>query len=144
MATGSRINPYVSFRFKVEVKGLIVGGFSELSGLQVETETEDFQEGGVNGYVHKLPKATRQQNLVLKRGITYSDVLWGWYQKTVSGKIERKSGSIVLMDSQENEAWRWEFSEAYPVKWIGPEFRGDSEDVAIESLELAYNGLRKG
>ena len=141
---GKRKDPYLSFRFSVEIGGLIVGGFSEVSGLQVETETEDYQEGGVNGFVHKLPKTTRHQNLVLKRGLTDSDVLWNWHQNTVNGKIERKNGSIILIDLEGNETWRWAFTDAYPVKWAGPEFRADSDGVAIEAIELAHNGIRKG
>ena len=65
METGQRIDPYLSIRFLLEIKGLIVGGFSEVSGLQVEVETEDYQEGGVNGFVRKFPKSTKYPNLVL-------------------------------------------------------------------------------
>ena len=87
MTTGERIDPYLSYRFLVEIKELIVAGFSEVSGLQVETETEEYREGGVNDYVHRLPKITKYQNLTLKRGITDSDSLWKWHQDVVSFKI---------------------------------------------------------
>ena len=143
-AIGKRKDPYLSFRFGVEIGGLIVGGFSEVTGLQVETETEDYQEGGVNDFVHKLPKTSRHQNLVLKRGLTDSDILWNWHQNTLNGKIDRKNGSIVLIDIEGNETWRWEFADAYPVKWTGPDLRADSDGVAVETLELAHNGVRKG
>ncbi len=77
MANGKRKpDPYFSFQFLIEINGLITGGFSEVSGLQVEIETEEYREGGTNDYVHKLPKGTKYSNLVLKRGITDSDVLW--------------------------------------------------------------------
>ena|GEM_PF-274750 len=140
---GKRKDPYLRFRFLVEIDGLIVGGFSEVSGLQVETEVEEVVEGGVNEFVHKLPKRTKYENLVLKRGITDSDVLWKWHQDVVNGKIKRRSGYIILLDGEGNEKWRWRFVDAYPVKWAGPELKADSSAVAIEIIELVHNGIKK-
>jgi phage tail-like protein len=144
MPVAERKDPYLSFRFLVEIQGLIVGGFSEVSGLQAETETEDIPEGGVNDYVHKLPKITKYPNITLKRGITDSDALWNWHQDVVKGIIKRKSGFIILLDGEGNEKWRWSFERAYPVKWTGPELRADGNTVAVESIELAHNGIKKG
>lgn len=141
MTIGERRDPYLGFRFLVEIDGLIAGGFSEVSGLQVEIETEEYREGGINDYVHKLPKAAKHPNLVLKRGITDSDVLWKWIWETAQGKIERKNGRVILLDSKGNEKWHWAFEGAYPVKWSGPDFKADSNSVALESLELAHKGL---
>lgn len=135
--------PYLSFRFLVEIQGLIVGGFSEVTGLQAETEVETVEEGGVNDYVHRFPKKTKYPNLVLKRGITDSDALWKWHQEVVSGRISRKSGFIILVDSEGNEKWRWHFVQAYPVKWTGPDLKADSSTVAVESLELVHDGITK-
>jgi phage tail-like protein len=141
MPVGERKDPYLSFRFLVEIQGLIVGGFSEVSGLQAETETEEIREGGVNDYVHKLPKITKYPNITLKRGITDSDALWNWHQDVVNGIIIRKSGFIILLDGEGNEKWRWSFERAYPVQWTGPELRADSNTVAVESIELAYSSF---
>lgn len=143
-AVGERKDPYLSYRFLVEIEGLIVGGFSEASGLQVEIETEEYREGGVNDHVHKLPKSTKYQNITLKRGITDSDVLWTWQQGAVDGMIHRKNGRIVLLDPEGNESWHWTFEDAYPVKWMGPDLKADGNAIAIETLELAHNGIKKG
>ena len=143
MTQGEPKYPYLNFMFHVEIQGLIVAGFSEASGLQVETETEDYREGGVNDYVHKLPKISKQSNISLKRGITDSDVLWQWHRDVVNGIIERKNGRIILFDVQGNEKWRWEFIEAFPVKWSGPEFKADGGTVALETLELAHHGITR-
>jgi len=143
MAVGERSDPYASFRFLVEIDGLVVAGFSEVSGLQAETQIEDYREGGVNDYVHKLPKETTYPNIILKRGITDSDVLWKWHQDVVSGKIERRSGYIVLLDSEGNETWRWNFIDAYPAKWTGPDLRAENSAVALESIELVHKGIKK-
>ena len=143
MAVGDRKDPYSSFRFLVEIDSLVVAGFSEVSGLQAETHIEDYREGGVNDHVHKLPKETTYSNIILKRGITDSEVFWKWHQDVVNGKIERRNGYIVLLDSEKNETWRWNFLDAYPAKWSGPDLRADSDAVAFESIELVHNGIKK-
>lgn len=144
MALGTRKDPYVSYSFLVELQGLIVGGFAEVSGLEVKTETEDKREGGLNDYVHRLPTVTKQSNLTLKRGITDSDTLWKWHQDVVNGKVKRKNGRIILLDREGNEKWHWTFEDAYPIKWAGPSFKADSSAYAVETLELVHNGIKKG
>lgn len=144
MTTGEKLYPYASFRFRIEVGGLTIAQVSEVSGLQVETETEPYEEGGVNDYVHQLPKRTKYQHIILKRGITDVDDMWKWYQEVVSGKFKRKNGSIILMDSSGAEKWLWNFSDAYPVKWTGPDFKADTTTIAFETIELAHNGIVKG
>jgi phage tail-like protein len=143
MNIAGRNDPYLSFRFNVEIEGLFVGAFSEVSGLQIEVETEEYKEGGVNDYVHKFPKMAKYQNLVLKKGITNSNDLWEWHQDVVKGIVKRRRVSIVLLDSTGNEKWRWGFEEAYPVKWTGPDLKADTNAVAVESLELCHNGIKK-
>jgi len=143
LTLAQRVDPYMGFRFLVEIQGLIVAGFTEVTGLQAETEFEEIKEGGVNDHIHKLPKLTKYPNITLKRGITDSDVLWKWHQEVVSGHFKRKDGFIVLLDSVGDEKWRWFFSDAYPVKWTGPDLKTDSSTVAVETLELAHNGIRK-
>ncbi|MFZ3167948.1 MAG: phage tail protein [Candidatus Methanoperedens sp.] len=146
MTTGEVPYPYTSFKFRVEIEGITSARFSEVSGLQFETETEPYEEGGVNDFVHILPKRTKYQNIILKRGITDADDMWEWYQKVVNGKFERKNGAIVLMDvsgKDKDTKWRWDFFNAYPVKWTGPELKADSGTVAFEAIELAHHGIKK-
>jgi phage tail-like protein len=144
MATGDRRDPYGSFRFRLEIDSVIVAGFSEVSGLGVETEVEERGEGGVNDHVHSFAKGTRSPRLILKRGLTDSDALWRWHQEVVAGRIQRQSGRVLLFDSTGNEKWRWNFDGAYPVKWTGPDLRADENAVAFESVELVHRGLGKG
>jgi phage tail-like protein len=139
-----KIDPLMSFRFKVEIGGILTAHFSEVTGLQIETEIESYEEGGVNDYVHQLPKRTKYQHITLKRGITEREELWRWYQEVVSGNFKRENGAIILMDiTGEKEKWRWNFEGAYPVKWTGPEFKADSNTVAFETVELVHNGIKK-
>src|SRR5215813_13167662 len=143
MANGDRTEPLVAFRFKVEIDNIIEAGFAECSGLQVETELQEVREGGENAFWHKLPKGSKHVNLTLKRGITDSEVLWNWHKDVVNGKVQRKMVCVVLLDSRGQETWRWSLKDAFPVKWLGPELKADSNTVAIESLELAHHGLSK-
>lgn len=141
MATGRRKDPYANFKFLVEIEGLLVAGFSEVSGLQAETETEEYREGGVNHFVHRLPTVTRYPNLTLKRGLTDSQALYKWYRDVAAGTIERKKVAVVILDSSGSELCRWNFSQAYPVKWAGPELNADSSTIAVEVVELVHKGL---
>jgi phage tail-like protein len=143
-ALGIRNDPYLSVNFLVEIDGLVVGGFQEVTGLQVETEVEDYREGGVNEYVHRLAGPTRYpQNLVLKTGLTDVEGLWKWHQGVVRGTIKRRNGSIYLLDRAGLPAMWWNFTGAYPVKWSGPDFRAEQGSVAVEQLELVHRGISK-
>jgi len=143
MAASTRNDPYTGFRFLIEVEGLLVGGFAEVSGLQAEIETEEYWEGG-NHNVHTLPKGTKYSRLVLKRGVTDADTLWKWHTRIRDGHVERHTVHIILLDEDSSRKWDWRCVDAYPVKWSGPDFRADSDSIAIESLELAHNGIRVG
>ena len=145
MAVGDRSDPYLGFRFLVEIDGLVVGGFTEVGGLQAEVEVETFREGGQNAYQHKLPGPVKYSgNITLKRGMTDSDTLWTWMQDVGGGAVARRNGSIVMLDAAGDEQWRWNFSDAYPVKWTGPSMKSSAGEIAFETLELAHNGLAKG
>jgi phage tail-like protein len=145
MAVGDRRDPYQAHRFLVEVDGLVVGGFNEVTGLGREIEVLDYREGGVNDHLRRRAGPTRYpSNLTLRRGITDSAALWDWSQDTLPGTVRRRNGSIVLLDESGEEVWRWNFTGAYPVRWSGPELRAQGGAIAMESLELAHHGLSRG
>ena len=140
----NRIDPYFGFRFRIVIQGIIEGGFSEFSGLQATTQVEDFIEGGVNTYVHKFPKETTFENLVLKKGLADSNTLWQWHRDVIINNFQRRDVQIFLLKDRSGPniapARQWSFRKAYPVKWTGPEFKADSNTVAFETLELAHHG----
>jgi phage tail-like protein len=144
MPVGQRTDPFLAFNFLVEIDDLVVGGFSEVSGLQVEIEVHDYREGGLNEYIHKLAGPTRYpSNLTLKRGLMDTDVLGSWLAQVTQGVVQRRNGSIVLLDATGQEAARWNFTAAYPVRWKGPDLQASSSAVAVETLELAHHGLTR-
>jgi phage tail-like protein len=142
MTPGVRRDPLLGYNFAVEIEGLVTGGFSEVTGLEVELEVQDYREGGVNGFIHKRAgPAKYSSNIVLKRGMTDNKVLWNWYWDVLQGIVDRKNVSILLLDEAGEEKLRWNFEQAYPVKWTGPGLHATANEVAIESLELAHKGL---
>jgi phage tail-like protein len=143
MATGERVDPYRNFSFLVEIDGITQAGFSDASGFGASTDPIEYREGGETKTVRKLPGLTKYTNITLKWGLTDSRELYDWYRDVVNGKIERKSGSIILLDLEGNEAVRWNFFEAWPTKWDGPDFTAKGNDVAIETLELAHERVER-
>jgi phage tail-like protein len=144
-ARGLDKDPFASFRFRAEIDGLQVSGFSEVTGLAFESEVQTFRVGGVNTHEWQLSGPTKfPSKLTLKRGLADADALWTWYQDVMSGRIERKNVTITLLNHADEEKWRWVFSKACPVKWSGPEFRAGAAEVAFESIELVHMGLEPG
>lgn len=137
-------DPYGGFRFRVEILGVQVGGFTEVSGIEREVQIEDFREGGLNDHTHKLATVTKYQNLTLKRGIGDATELWQWHQDVVNGKIERRQVNVVLVDFAGRDTWRWVIEQAYPVKWTGNSFNATTNAVLVESVEFVHNGIRRG
>ena len=136
--------PYVSFRFRIEFDSVIAGGFTECSGLQVETEVEEHREGGLNEFSHKLPKGTKYGTITLKRGFLETTDLWDWNQKVIAGQTkQRKNLSIILLDSMGNDKVRWNVFAALPVKWSSSEFKSDGNTVMVETLELVHHGFKR-
>ena len=144
MPPGDRTNPVLGFHFSVavEINGVVVAGFSEVSGLQSELEVQEYREGGVNEYTHKFAgPAKYPSNLILKRGIADKNGLWPWYSKVVQGTVQRQTVTVLLMNNSGDETRRWQLINAYPVKWSGPDLKATASEVAIETLELAHDGL---
>ncbi len=136
-----RIDQVAAFRFYIEIEGIIKGWFTECSGLSVERELFEYKEGGVNNYVHKLPVRTKYTNLTLKHGLA-NDELWKWYDKgSYDGLVERHNVSVLLFNGDKTQVKRWDLVDAFPVKWVGPELKADSNQSAIETLEIAHHGL---
>ena len=103
MPTGNRVDPYRGFNFLVEIDGITQAGFQEVDGLDSSTETTDYREGSDPAHVRKLPGLTSFSAITLKRGITDSDELWKWRATVIDGQIQRKNGSIVLLDDTGKE-----------------------------------------
>ena len=134
-------DPHLANRYVVDIEGVAVAGFSEVTGLDFESEVESFRVGGQRTYEEQLAGQTKfPSRLVLKRGIADTDALWKWHQDVVEGRIVRRKVTIVLNDSTGAKQRKWAFREAAPVKWVGPQLRGAASEIAIETLELVHRG----
>lgn len=122
--------------------------FQEVSGISAEMETESYQEGGENRFVHHLPKGVKQQNLVLARGLAeQSSNLVEWCRQTLQNglaqPIRTRQVDVSLLDAAGNPLRHWSFANAYPVKWQAEGFDSLKSAVAIEKIELAYSNFTR-
>ena len=133
---------YRQFNYLVEVDRVIIGGFSEVSGLTEEVHASDCRDGGPMREVgRRLPGTKKAARLTLRRGMTRSKKLLDWCQAALKGEKKLVSGSIVLVDDARQVKLRWRFSNAVPIKYEGPGLQAAGTDVAIETLELSCEGL---
>jgi phage tail-like protein len=140
--TGARVDPFRNFNFLVEIDGITQANFIECSGLDATTEVIETREGGSNTTVYKLPGKTTYTDITLKWGVTASHELWDWRQGIIEGNVSRRNGSIVLFDlANSTEVARWHFINAWPTKWDGPALNAKANDIAIETLVLAHEGI---
>jgi phage tail-like protein len=135
---------FPSTRFYVEIDGINKAVFTEAEGLQIEVDVTEYEEGGSNGFVHRLPGRARISNLTLKRGLVQSNQFFKWQVEITQGKITRRNVSVVMYDPAGVEIIRWNLIKAYPVRWIGPAYRVNENVTGIETLELAHAGLELG
>jgi phage tail-like protein len=141
--TGQRVDPFRAFNFLVELDGIAQAGFTECTGLGSTTEVIENREGG-NATVMKLPGRTSFTDISLKWGLTASTELWAWRQQITEGNVVRRNGSIVVFDlANRTEVARWNFVAAWPKEWQGPAFNAKGNDVAIDSLVLAHEGVTR-
>jgi phage tail-like protein len=141
MPMTQRNDPYSALNFLVELEGISIGAFKECSGLTSELTVIEYRNGSDRGTVHKLPGMRKFTNITLKRGITKDRQLWDWHKTALDGSVQRKNGSIVLLDDSGQEVLRWNFHQAWPTKYEAPSFNASSNEVAIETLEIAHEGL---
>jgi len=143
MATGDRRDPYKGYNFRVEIDGITRAGFRECSGLEVTHDLIEYREGDEGLTTRKLSGMVRYSNISLRRGISDDQDLWVWHNATTTGNIERRNGSVILLNDTGDELARWNFREGWPVRWAGPSFNATSQEVAIESLDIAHEGLSR-
>jgi phage tail-like protein len=138
-----RVDPYKNFRFLVEIDGIVQAGFSDVSGFGSNVEVIEYREGGDAQSVRKLPGKVSYPDITLKWGITDSRELYDWHRAAVEGNVQRKNGSIILLDDAAQEKARWNFFEAWPSKWDGADFSAKGNDVAIDTLTVSCERVER-
>jgi phage tail-like protein len=135
--------------FVVDVDGQPIGHFTEVQGLEVEIEIEEVSEGGQNHFTHKLPGRMKWPNIRLKRGMTQTDNLLAWMQKSSGegfdgekSKVKRSTLGITMRGANGTALREWQVEGAIPIKWVGPSFAAANDDALTEELEIAHHGFR--
>jgi phage tail-like protein len=142
MAPTTTTAPYLNGNFLVEIDGIAAAAFMEVSGLEATIEIIEYRSGDAKqAAVQKLPGLHKFTNITLKRGMVQDLSLWNWMQSAINGSVQRKAVSILLLDSQRNPVWQWNLTNAWPCKYTGPILKAESDDIAVETLEICYENL---
>ena len=136
----SRREAWGAYYFSVEIQGC-ASYFRSVSGLSSETDIQELQEGGLNSTTHKLLGFTKFPNIVLKEGLAGPE-LFNLRKKFISdgGGITRFNGTITQLGPGGPKA-KWQFEKAWVCKWQGPEFDATKNEISIETIEIAHEGL---
>jgi phage tail-like protein len=125
------------------IQDTAIGGFSECSGLEMSLEIEQYNEGGRNDHTLIFPTRVKWSNIVLKKGVGAGTALWDWHYSYVEGRGKRRDGLIILQNELRLPNNIWMFRRGLPVKYTGPTLNATGNQVAIESLEIAHEGLEQ-
>jgi phage tail-like protein len=142
-----RADPYAGHQFEIIVNGLsddgfaVKGSFSECSGLDVAMDPIEYRNGSEDFTVRKIPGLKKFTNITLKRGIIGDLTFWNWIVSGMRGTVDRREGSVVLLDETKAEVMRWHFKRGWPTKFTGPSLNAKNNEIAMESLEIAHEGL---
>jgi len=141
----TRHDPLRNFRFRLEVDGLVTAGFSEVQIGATETAVVDYREGTDPPHVRKLSGLTKYGNITLKNGVTSSLELANWYQQVVTGQLAnaRKKVVIVVQDEAGSDRARFVVTDAWPVKYDPSDLNAKGNEVFVELLELANEGIER-
>ncbi|RIH65350.1 phage tail protein [Mariniphaga sediminis] len=134
--------PLVKFHFQVEWGGTKIG-FTEVSGLDVETEVVEYRDGASPEYSKvKMPGMQKFSNITLKRGTFATDnEYYNWWNTVQLNTIERRDITISLLNEEHEPVVTWKVKNAWPTKVQSTDLKADGNEVAIESMELVHEGL---
>jgi phage tail-like protein len=138
-------DPYKGYNFRLQIGNITRAGFRECSGLDSTQEPIEYREGNSGNFltVRKLPGLVKYSNVSLKYGVTDDEGLWNWRTEAVTGQVRRLNVTITLCDDLGNDVKNWDLSDAWPTKWTGASFNATANEVAIETLEIAHEGITR-
>jgi phage tail-like protein len=143
----ARKDPLRNFRFRLEIDGIQQAGFSEVTVADTTTDAIDYREGNEPPHFRKLSGLTKYANVTLKWGVTDSTELYKWHADTVTqgsgGANIRKKVTVVVIDEGGSDKARFVIAEAWPIKYTPGALTGKGNDVMIETLELANEGIER-
>ena len=134
--------PIPKFHFRVEWGGNDMG-FQEVSGLSMETQFIEYRAGNDPTFLtQKIPGLKKHGNITLKKGLfNHDNTFWDWWTDVQANKERRETITITLLDEEGGPIFVWTVNNAFPVKVSAPDLKADANEVAIESIELAHEGV---
>ena len=139
----SSIWPLPKFKFTVDFGDGSSVSFQEVSGLSAEAQTIEYRHGDSKTFsTIKMPGIVKFGNVTLKKGIFQKDsTFWAWYSEIKMNTIKRRAVVINLIDEAGKPAMTWTLHNAFPTKIISTDLKSDGNEVAIETIELAFETL---
>jgi len=138
------VYPFKKYNYDLQIEGLSLGGFSEISAPDITIEPIEYREGNFSvNTAGKQPGLVKYGNITLKWGIVADDTLYKWAKEVENGTINRKTVTIVLQDDLHNEVAKWTAISAWPTKYTAPDVNATSNEVAVEQLELVHEGITR-
>jgi len=147
MPTVLRPDPYPGHNFHLIVNGVTDEGdavscaFTEITGLETELHVIEYRNGNEDHTVRKIPGLKSQTNLVCKKGSTGHHQFWDWIKSALDGDVQRRDGSVILRDENQQDVMKWKFSRAWPCKYTGPTFNATNNEIAMESVEFCFEAI---
>lgn len=147
MADGStqdNVWPLPKFYFKVSLGSQDnTVSFQEISGLETETQPIEYRHGDSKIFsTIKMPGIAKTGNVTLKKGVFVKDNnFWKWYDAIKMNTIKRETVTIQLLDEKGAPTMTWTLSNAWPTKISSPDLKSDANEVAVETMELAHEGI---
>jgi phage tail-like protein len=134
--------PIPKFHFRVEWGGTRIG-FTEVTGLEVSTDVIEYRDGASPDYSKiKMPGMQKFGNITLKRGtFAHDNEYYNWWNTHALNTIERRDITISLLNESHEPVVVWKVKNAWPVKVQSTDLKGDGNEVAIETIEVAHEGL---
>jgi phage tail-like protein len=144
----ARIDPLRNFRFRLEIDNIAQAGFSEVMIAETTIDAVDYREGTDAPHVRKLSGLTKYGNITLKWGLTVGGAaldLFKWHADVSAGQIKQRRKKVVIVAQEEDgtDAARFVVSEAWPVKYDPSDLNAKGNEVLIELLELANEGIER-
>jgi phage tail-like protein len=139
---GVREDPVRSYNFRLDIQGVVQGHFTHLEGLGVKMSRILYREAGLNSTVRSIPGPVEYGPVTLRYGLSSSTELIDWLYAAVTGKVDRRNVSLSMLDDAvATEVRRWDLLQAWPCEWSGAPLNSMGQELAIESLSLAYDRL---
>jgi len=136
--------PIPKFHFRVEWAGNDIG-FQEVSGLGMETQFIEYRGGNDPTFTNqKIPGLKKQSTITLKKGMFENDnIFWDWFTDVQANKERRETVTISLLDEEGNPMFVWTVINAFPIKISSPDLKSDANEIAVETIELAHEGIEQ-